>query len=163
VQLGLDSVGLQKVLQEGNLAFAPTPGRYYIIYGIVNRNLAPLIGSPHSRRPGLTVNAKRDDRLNPEASTRAAAAYVRDLWLRFKDWRLVLAADNAGEDRVQKAIERAGTSDYQTLSAKRLIPEETRNYVPAALRAITLLQEVDECRLGGPEFAARLLYAVPTT
>jgi soluble lytic murein transglycosylase-like protein len=114
-------------------------------------------------RYGLTVNAKRDDRLNPEASTRAAAAYIRDLWLRFKDWRLVLAAYNAGEDKVQKAIERAGTSDYQTLSAKKLIPEETRNYVPAVLRAITLLKEGRRVQAGGPEFAARLLYVVPTT
>ena len=114
-------------------------------------------------RYGLTVNAKRDDRLNSEACTRAAAAYIRDLWLRFKDWRLVLAAYNAGEDKVQKAIERAGTSDYQTLSAKRLIPEETRNYVPAVLRAITLLQDGRRVQAGGPKFAARLLYAVPTT
>jgi hypothetical protein len=114
-------------------------------------------------RYGLTVTAERDERLDPEASTRAAAAYIRDLRLRFNDWRLVLAAYNAGEDKVQKAIERAGTSDYQTLSAKRLIPEETRNYVPAVLRAIRILQEGGRIQAGSPEFARRLLYAVPTT
>lgn len=71
------------------------------------------------------MTAERDDRLNPEASTRAAASYIRDLQLRFKDWRLVLAAYNTGEDKLQRAIERAGTRDFQTLSAKRLIPAES--------------------------------------
>ena len=114
-------------------------------------------------RYGLTVTGKRDDRLNPEASTRAAAAYIRDLQLRFSDLRLVLAAYNAGEDQVQRAIERAGTSDFQILSAKRLIPEETRKYVPAVLRAIRMLQEGRRVQAGGPEFVTRLLYAAPTT
>ena len=91
-----------------------------------------------ARRYGLTVHTERDDRLDTEASTRAAATYIRDPLVRFKDWRLVLAAYNAGEDTVQRAIARAGTSDFQILSAKRLIPEETRNYVPAVLRAIRI-------------------------
>ena len=91
-----------------------------------------------ARRYGLTVTTERDDRLDTEASTRAAATYIRDPLVRFKDWRLVLAAYNAGEDTVQSAIARAGTSDFQILSAKRLIPEETRNYVPAVLRAIRI-------------------------
>lgn len=115
-----------------------------------------------ARRYGLTVNAERDERLNPEASTRAAATYIRDLQIRFKDWRLVLAAYNAGEDRVQKAIEKAGTSDFERLSAKKLIPEETRNYVSTVLRAIRILREGDRVHLRSLE-TTRRLFAVPTT
>lgn len=116
-----------------------------------------------ARRYGLTVTASRDDRLNPEASTHAAAAYIRDLQLRFNDWRLVLAAYNAGEDKVQQAIEQAGTSDFQTLTEKRLLPGETRSYVPAVLRAIRIVQDAGQVQAGGSGIAAPLLYPVPTT
>ena len=116
-----------------------------------------------ARRYGLTVTAHRDDRLSPESSTHAAAAYIRDLKLRFNDWRLVLAAYNAGEDKVQQAIEQAGTSDFQTLTEKRLLPGETRSYVPAVLRAIRIVQDAGQVQAGGSGIAAPPLYTVPTT
>ena len=47
-----------------------------------------------------------DQRLNPEKSARAAAKYLDYLHGRFKDWRLALAAYNAGEGTVQKLLHR---------------------------------------------------------
>ncbi len=69
----------------------------------------------------------------PRASTRAAARYLRELYLEFGDWLLALAAYNAGEARVAAAIARAGTRDFRRLAAVGLLPEETRRYVPAVL------------------------------
>ncbi len=92
-----------------------------------------------ARRYGLTVTATIDERLDPYKSTRAAASYLRDLYLLFGDWRLALAAYNAGEDTVQRAIERAGTRDFTAIARAGMVPLETQNYVPAVLSAMGVL------------------------
>ena len=92
-----------------------------------------------ARRYGLVVTPSRDERLDVERSTRAAAHYLRDLYQRFGSWPLALAAYNAGERRVQQAVERSGTPDFVQLSSLRLLPQETRNYVPAVLSAMQML------------------------
>ena len=92
-----------------------------------------------ARRYGLMVSASRDDRLDAEKSTHAAARYLRDLYQQFGSWPLALAGYNAGEQALQRAVERAGSSDFLQLSSLRLLPQETRNYVPAVLSAMQLL------------------------
>jgi soluble lytic murein transglycosylase-like protein len=83
-----------------------------------------------ARRYGLTVAPGDDQRAHPEHATRAAARY-----LMFGEWELALAAYNAGEGRVRRAIELAGARDYKELARRKLLPLETRNYVPAVLAA----------------------------
>lgn len=77
----------------------------------------------------------RDERTDPEKSTRAAARYLKFLYGRFGDWALTLAAYNAGERRVQSAIELAQDRDFWRLSASGMLPRETQGYVPAVLAA----------------------------
>ncbi|MCW5968670.1 MAG: lytic transglycosylase domain-containing protein [Blastocatellales bacterium] len=88
-----------------------------------------------AQRYGLTVEPGNDHRTHPEHATRAAARYLRDLYRMFGDWKLALAAYNAGEGRVQQAINRAGVRDFDELSRRRLLPLETRAYVPSVLAA----------------------------
>ncbi|HEY4931562.1 MAG TPA: lytic transglycosylase domain-containing protein [Terriglobales bacterium] len=92
-----------------------------------------------ARRYGLVVTPSRDERLDVERSTRAAARYLRDLYQQFGSWPLALAAYNAGEQSVQRAVDRSGISDFIQLSSLRLLPQETRNYVPAVLSAMQML------------------------
>ena len=80
----------------------------------------------------------RDDRADMDKSTRAAARYLRDLHLQFGDWPLAVAAYNAGERAVQKAMERGGSNDFDNLSRRKLLPAETRAYVPAVLGSFDL-------------------------
>ncbi len=87
-----------------------------------------------ARRFGLRVDGRVDERVDTEKSTRAAARYLKELYGTFGDWRLALAGYNAGEGRVQSAMAAAGTSDFTRLA--RLLPRETRNYVPAVLAAL---------------------------
>jgi len=89
-----------------------------------------------ARRYGLIVSPERDERLDVQRSTRAAARYLRDLYGQFGDWQLTFAAYNAGEDLVQRAIERSGTRDFRLLSSGRSLPLETRRYVPAVINAM---------------------------
>jgi len=92
-----------------------------------------------ARRYGLVVNKRRDDRMNLKLATRAAARYLHDLYCKFGTWRLALAAYNAGEGLVQRALDKAENANFQELSRRKLIPAETRKYVPRVLAIADLL------------------------
>ena len=90
-----------------------------------------------ARRYGLVIRGSRDERLDPIKSTVVAAQYLKDLYGQFGNWPLTLAAYNAGENRVQRAVERFRTHDFWTLSRQAALPEETRRYVPAVLSKVS--------------------------
>ena len=81
-----------------------------------------------------------DERSDPEKATQAAAKYLLTLAQMFEgDWHLALASYNGGPGRVQRALERGRVDDFWTLAAKpRLLPRETREYVPMILAAIVI-------------------------
>lgn len=94
-----------------------------------------------ARRYGLIVSESKDERLDPEKATWAATQYLRDLRELFGDWKLALAAYNAGEEAVSRAIARSGSREFDVLSLKRAIPEETRRYVPAVLAQMRVMSD----------------------
>lgn len=87
-----------------------------------------------ARDYGLMVNGKVDQRLNVIESTRAAAEYLHDLYAEFHSWKLALAAYNAGDQAVHRAMFRTGGDAFATVSAA--LPAETQEYVPAVFSAI---------------------------
>jgi hypothetical protein len=118
-----------------------------------------------ARRYGLVVRPSRDERLDIEKSTRAAARYLRDLYQQFGSWPLALAAYNAGEQALQRAVERSGTRDFVQISSLRFLPQETRNYVPAVLSVMQMLGASD-LPIASPQTAKTsssrgLIFAVP--
>lgn len=90
-------------------------------------------------RYGLRVEPGIDERVDVTKSTHAAARYLGDLYRQFGSWPLALAAYNLGEERLQRAIQRAGTTNFLQLSRQKVLPLETRNYVPAVLSAMQML------------------------
>ncbi|MGC4082084.1 MAG: transglycosylase SLT domain-containing protein [Vicinamibacterales bacterium] len=55
------------------------------------------------------------------------------------DWHLALASYNGGPGRLQKALKRGQAEDFWTLARNpRLLPRETRDYVPMILAAIVI-------------------------
>lgn len=83
---------------------------------------------------GLENNSLVDERRDPIKSTWAAARYLRDMYVIYKDWNLVIAAYNCGPGNVNKAIRRAGgKTDYWEIY--NFLPKETRGYVPAFIAA----------------------------
>ena len=89
---------------------------------------------------GLKRDWYVDERSDPEKATRAAAKYLQVLARTFKgDWHLALASYNGGPGRVQRALQRGGLSDFWSLAEKpKLLPRETREYVPMILAAIVI-------------------------
>lgn len=62
------------------------------------------------------------------------ARYLSDLYKKFGDWNLVIAAYNCGADKINKAIRRShGERDYWKIYPR--LPKETRGYVPAFIAA----------------------------
>jgi membrane-bound lytic murein transglycosylase D len=64
-----------------------------------------------ARAHGLRVDAKHDERLDPEKSTRAALAYLKQNRDEFGSWPLALLAYNMGPSRIKKSIARSSTRD----------------------------------------------------
>lgn len=83
-----------------------------------------------ARLYGLRIDSWIDERRDPEKSTRAAAAYLKELHGYFGRWYLATAAYNAGQGAIDRAIQQSGAKDFWTLSQKAQLSEETRNFVP---------------------------------
>lgn len=113
-----------------------------------------------ARRYGLLVSGATDERLDIIKSTRAAARYLHDLHGQFGDWQLALAAYNAGEQAVDRALARVtGARSFPTIAT--LLPKETRTYVPAVLQAISVFgsSQPKWQRSTESAVAGRVLYA----
>jgi len=77
----------------------------------------------------LENNIWKDDRRNLELSTEAAIKYLKKLHEMFGDWSLAMAAYNAGESRVMKAMHEQHIKDYWRLH----YVSETMRYVPRVI------------------------------
>jgi Transglycosylase SLT domain/LysM domain len=88
-----------------------------------------------ARRYGLRIDSWVDERRDPLKSTRAAAAYLKDLHDYFGRWYLAIAAYNAGQGAIDRAMQSSGATDFWALSAKAKLRDETRNFVPKFVAA----------------------------
>lgn len=93
------------------------------------------------RASGLRIDWWVDERLDPEASTRAAAAHLKELYARFGDWNLALAAYNAGPGGVSRAQAAARADCFWELSAAGALRAETRRYVPKFYAAVQMARD----------------------
>ncbi len=79
---------------------------------------------------GLNQNWWVDHRKDVVAATHAALDYLQKLHVMFGTWDLALAAYNAGEGTVSRAIARNRSQGLPTDYASLPLSDETRNYVP---------------------------------
>ncbi len=68
-----------------------------------------------------------DERTDYYKSTKAAATILKELYEKFGDWLLVVAAYNGGAGRLSNVIQKKGTKDFWQLQYD--LPLETRNHV----------------------------------
>ncbi|MEK7741432.1 MAG: transglycosylase SLT domain-containing protein, partial [Nitrospirota bacterium] len=100
--------------------------------------------SATAKRYGLVIDWWRDERRDPVKSTAAAANYLSDLYEMFGSWNLAMAAYNAGEGRIMKALKRSKSDDYWPLLNTRHIKSETKNYVPRFIAASNIASNPEE-------------------
>jgi len=122
----------------------------------------------------LYQNSYRDERMDPEKATRAAAKYLKYLYEYFGDWELALAAYNCGPGNVRKALRRAG-KPYKFSSEDgsgqldinfnsnfwdiyQYLPRETRSYLPQFVAMIYVLSYAEEHNL----IQDKPFYPIPT-
>ncbi len=94
---------------------------------------------------GLEINWWVDERRDPEKSTRAAATYLKQLYRLFGSWPLAIAAYNAGEVKVLKALRGAPKGDVWSLH----LPRETWHLV-SDFMAVTVIVRDPEVYLFPP-------------
>ncbi|WP_019037673.1 lytic transglycosylase domain-containing protein [Psychroflexus tropicus] len=98
---------------------------------------------PTGKMYDLDVSSYVDERMDPVASTEAAAKYLKALYTMFDDWDLALAAYNSGPGNVSKAIRRSGgETNYWKL--RRYLPRETAGYVPSFQAMLYLYEYAEE-------------------
>lgn len=116
--------------------------------------------SETGRYYGLEINSQVDERCDPNLSTKAALNYLSDLYNRFNDWELAIAAYNSGGGRVSRAMKRARSKNFWHV--KRYLPRETANYVPAFIAATYLVQyyEAHDLQARIPSLDAQLTETV---
>jgi membrane-bound lytic murein transglycosylase D len=96
------------------------------------------------QRYGLRIDYWVDERRDVDLSTRAAAHYFADLYQRFGDWLLALAAYNVGEGQVAVALQRTGATTFWQLREAYALPQETRDYVPKFMAAAIIAKDPQE-------------------
>jgi len=107
-----------------------------------------------AKKYGLKLGWWVDERLDPFKATHAAADYLAKLYNDFGDWYLALAAYNAGEGRVGRAVKSTGCDDFFELSQKKryvrrrgrqihFLPKETRYYVPKFLAVLKIVRNLE--------------------
>ena len=110
-----------------------------------------------ARSYGLRVDDKVDDRLNPEKGAQAAAKYLSFLLGLYgeQSFMLALASYNWGEQGVQKVLVKVARQpgghkkrDFWHWYRMKLMPEETREYVPAVIAAAIVFG--NPLHYGGP-------------
>lgn len=100
---------------------------------------------------GLTQNAWVDERRDTYKATQAAADYLNKLYGDFGNWYLAMAAYNAGEGKISRAINCVGSDTFFDLSRKNhmlegktQLKEETRQYVPRFIAVSKIMKNLKE-------------------
>lgn len=95
-----------------------------------------------AREYGLRVDWWVDERLDPLKSTRAAAAFLKDLHDIFGDWPLALASYNAGPGRVRRSMSAMRAESFWDMKHRRSrLPRETRGYVPTFYATLAIVSD----------------------
>jgi membrane-bound lytic murein transglycosylase D len=82
---------------------------------------------------GLRMNNYVDERFDIHKSSEAAARLLSDLYMRYEDWSLVIAAYNSGTVNIDNAIRIGSSKDFWEI--RKHLPKETQDYVPRFIAA----------------------------
>ncbi len=107
--------------------------------------------APTGRMYNLKINRWVDERRSIKKSTRAAVNYLGDLYREFGDWKLAVAAYNAGPGKIHRGLDRYGLTDFWELAAKNHLKMETKRYVPKLMATIIVARNPEKYGFGKVE------------
>jgi len=132
-------LALLPIVESAYQPFAYSPSRASGIWQFI---------SSTGKRFGLKQNWWYDGRRDIVAATEAALDYLETLHRHFNgNWFHALAAYNAGEGNVGRAIRRNKRAGKPTDFWHLRLPRETRGYVPSLLAVAELLKKSDEYKI----------------
>ena len=106
-------------------------------------------------RFGLARDWWQDSRQDTVASTQAALDYLELLHAQFGDWLLTIAAYNAGEGTIARALPQARRRDSAVSPFFHLpLSDETRNYVPQVLALAAIIKDPERYDVDLPTIAS---------
>ncbi len=112
---------------------------------------------------GLKRDRFIDERMDPDKSTQAAIAYLKELHNIFGDWATVLAAYNCGEGRVLRVIKSQNVNYLDNFwDLYERLPRETARYVPRFLATLHILNDPQKYGLDMPQPDPPLTYETAT-
>ncbi len=86
----------------------------------------------------LRIDEYVDERREISRSSQAAAQMLHDLYRLYKDWSMAITAYSCGPGNVNKAIRKAGTSDFESIYP--YLPSPERDLYPSFLAIHLLIQ-----------------------
>ena len=94
----------------------------------------------------MKIGGGIDERRDPYLSSQRACELLKDLYLKFGDWGIALAAYNCGAGNVRKALKRAGgdVRKHDFWSIRSYLPAETRKYVPHFIAMVYVMNYYEE-------------------
>jgi membrane-bound lytic murein transglycosylase D len=108
---------------------------------------------------GLRQSDRVDERMSLERATRASAKYLKALAGRYNgNWELAIAAYNAGEGNIDRAIQRARRADFWAIYP--YIAQENRGYLPNVLAIILIAKNPEKYGFSNLSHDAPLSYDV---
>ena len=110
------------------------------------------------KKYGLLQDRWMDERRDPFKATEAAAEYLTVLHEMFGDWLLALAAYNAGEGKIQRALSGTEAGGFfeicernEMLEGKAKLKPETMQYVPRLLAFTKIMRNLDDLGFVTPD------------
>jgi peptidoglycan lytic transglycosylase D len=92
----------------------------------------------------LRIDRYVDERRHAEKSTKAAVAFLSDLYADFGDWHLAVAGYNAGGGKINRGLKRYKCNDFWSLAEHKYLRLETKRYVPKLIAAIIIAKNPEQ-------------------
>ena len=99
---------------------------------------------PTGKAYNLRIDKYVDERRDAEKSSKAAAAYLSDLYRDFGDWHLAVAAYNCGPGKIRSGLKRYKVDNFWDLASHNYLRMETKRYVPKLIAAIIIAKEPEK-------------------
>ena len=110
------------------------------------------------RQYHLRVDKYVDERRDPVKSTKAAVAYLSDLYKEFGNWHLAVAAYNGGPGKVRSGLRRHKVDNFWDLASKKHLRLETKRYVPKLIAALVIAKDPQKYGFASIQYQQPLQY-----